>query len=275
MASGQRIAVIGSGISGLSAAHYLSAQHRVSLFEAAPRLGGHTATVEVSLAGRDYAIDTGFIVFNDRTYPHFQRLLAELDVASQATEMSFSVHEAHRDFEYNGHSLRSLFAQRRNLVSPPFYRLLGDILRFNRAASDDLADDGRLDPTITLGEYLDAAGFGDAFRRYYLLPMGAAIWSASISELTRFPVAFFVRFFRNHGLLSLSDRPQWRTLTGGSSRYIPALTRRYAERIHQRCAVSRIRRDAGGVDLNTALGAARFRREDYLGPHDRPLKQAV
>ena len=101
------------------------------------------------------------------------------------------------------------------------------------------------------------------------------IWSASISELTRFPVAFFVRSFRNHGLLSLSDRPQWRTLTGGSSRYIPALTRRYAERIHQRCAVSRIRRDAGGVDLNTALGAARFRREDYLGPHDRPLKQAV
>ncbi|MDW5376150.1 FAD-dependent oxidoreductase [Halomonas sp. HP20-15] len=257
MGGAQRIAVIGSGISGLSAAHYLSAHHRVSLFEAEPRLGGHTATVEVSLAGRDYAIDTGFIVFNDRTYPHFQRLLEELGVASQATEMSFSVHETHRDFEYNGHSLRSLFAQRRNLISPPFYRLLADILRFNRTASDDL-DAGRLAPATTLGEYLDAAGYGADFRRRYLLPMGAAIWSASITDLARFPAAFFVRFFRNHGLLSLGDRPQWRTLVGGSSGYIPALARRYAERIHQRCAVSRIRRDTGGVDLDTALGAARF-----------------
>ncbi len=249
--------MIGSGISGLSAAHYLSTQHRVSLFEAAPCLGGHTATIDVSLAGRDYAIDTGFIVFNDRTYPHFEHLLEELGVASQATEMSFSVHETRRDFEYNGHTLDSLFAQRRNLVRPRFYRLLGDILRFNRTASGDL-EAGRLDSATTLGAYLDAGGYGDDFRRYYLLPMGAAIWSASITDLTRFPVAFFVRFFRNHGLLSLSDRPQWRTLVGGSRSYIPALTRRYAERIHTRCAVSRIRRDAGGVDLDTALGAARF-----------------
>ncbi|WP_136068324.1 NAD(P)/FAD-dependent oxidoreductase [Modicisalibacter radicis] len=257
MTDGQRIAVIGSGISGLSAAHYLSAHHRVSLFEAEPRLGGHTATVDVTLAGRDYAIDTGFIVFNDRTYPHFEHLMEELGVAWQAAEMSFSVHDTQRDFEYNGHTLGSLFAQRRNLFRPCFYRLLGDILRFNRAASADL-EAGRLDPTTTLGEYLDAAGYDEDFRRHYLLPMGAAIWSASIADLRRFPVAFFVRFFHHHGLLSLADRPQWRTLVGGSRSYIPALTQRYAERIHRHCTVSCIRRDAGGVDVDTTLGTARF-----------------
>ncbi|WP_372609739.1 NAD(P)/FAD-dependent oxidoreductase, partial [Halomonas sp.] len=226
----QRIAVVGSGISGMAAAWYLSSRHEVTLFESAERLGGHTATIDVSLEDRDYAIDTGFIVFNDWTYPHFQRLLDALDVASQPTEMSFSVHETDRDFEYNGHTLASLFAQRRNLPRPSFHGLLGDILRFNRNATRALEEDS-LDPAMTLGAWLDAGGYGADFQRRYLLPMGAAIWSASIGDLREFPLLFFVRFFRHHGLLSVTDRPQWYTLVGGSRRYIPALTAPYDDRI--------------------------------------------
>ena len=226
----QRIAVVGSGISGMAAAWYLSARHEVTLFEAADRLGGHTATVDVALAGRHYAIDTGFIVFNDRTYPHFQALLAELGVASQPTEMSFSVHETDRDFEYNGHTLGTLFAQRRNLLRPRFHRLLADTLRFNRRAARDL-ERGHLPDELSLGDDLAGGGYGHDFASRYLLPMGAAIWSASLADLRAMPARFFVRFFHHHGLLSLSDRPQWYTLVGGSRAYVPALTAPYAARI--------------------------------------------
>ncbi|CAM3513448.1 NAD(P)/FAD-dependent oxidoreductase [Halomonas lysinitropha] len=256
-AGGQRIAVIGSGIGGMAAAWYLSSHHEVTLFEAADRLGGHTATVDVELEGEQYAIDTGFIVFNDWTYPHFQRLLARLGVASQPTEMSFSVHETARDFEYNGHTLGSLFAQRRNLLRPSFHRLLRDILCFNREASQAL-DDGQLDPAMRLGAWLDANGFGDAFQHQYLLPMGAAIWSASIRDLRDFPLLFFVRFFRHHGLLSINDRPQWHTLVGGSRSYIPALTAPYADRIHLSTPVLGIRRHADRVEIRTASGIQAF-----------------
>ena len=245
-APNQRIAVVGSGISGMAAAWYLSSRHQVTLFEAAERLGGHTATVDVELDRRHYAIDTGFIVFNDRTYPHFQRLLTQLDVAVQPTEMSFSVHETQRDFEYNGHTLGSLFAQRRHLASPRFYRLLADILRFNRQASDDLRYE-RLPAALTLAEYLDTWSFGSDFQRRYLLPMGAAIWSASLGEMRRMPALFFVRFFHHHGLLSLRQRPQWYTLVGGSRTYIPGLTAPYAERIRLATPVRGIRRRPNGV----------------------------
>ncbi|MCE8039044.1 FAD-dependent oxidoreductase [Halomonas sp. MCCC 1A11062] len=253
----QRIAVVGSGISGMAAAWYLSARHQVTLFEAAERLGGHTATVDVELDARRYAIDTGFIVFNDRTYPHFQRLLTQLGVAVQPTEMSFSVHETQRDFEYNGHTLGSLFAQRRNLLSPRFHRLLADILRFNRQASDDLRYE-RLSAAFTLAEYLDTWGFGVDFQRRYLLPMGAAIWSASLGDIRRMPALFFVRFFHHHGLLSLRHRPQWYTLVGGSRAYIPDLTAPYAERIRLATPVRGIRRSANGVVLTTSRGQEMF-----------------
>lgn len=255
----QRIAVIGSGISGMAAGWYFSAHHEVTLFEAASRLGGHTATVDVAVNGNDYAIDTGFIVFNDWTYPHFQRLLEALEVAAQPTEMSFSVHETERDFEYNGHTLSSLFAQRRNLVSPAFYRLLREIMRFNREATRDL-DQQRLASAMTLGDYLDQHGYDEAFQRRYLLPMGAAIWSASLDDLRGFPLAFFVRFFRNHGLLSLTNRPQWYTVAGGSRAYISALTAPYAERIRLNTPVTAITRDATGVTVTTAAGSERFDR---------------
>ncbi|SDN36710.1 NAD(P)/FAD-dependent oxidoreductase [Vreelandella arcis] len=253
----QRIAVIGSGISGMAAGWYLSARHEVTLFEADERLGGHTATMDVEVADNAYAIDTGFIVFNDWTYPHFQRLLDTLGVPSQATEMSFSVHETSVDFEYNGHTLTSLFAQRRNLLNPGFYRLLGDIMRFNKQATRDL-DSDQLPDDMTLGEYLDRHGYSQAFQRRYLLPMGAAIWSASISDLRAFPLRFFVRFFRNHGLLSVNHRPQWYTLIGGSRSYITPLTAPYADRIHLNTPVTRIERHATGVVLTTAQGTQRF-----------------
>ncbi|MBB3141596.1 NAD(P)/FAD-dependent oxidoreductase [Halomonas organivorans] len=253
----QRIAVVGSGIAGMAAGWYLSARHEVTLFEAAPRLGGHTATVDVTVDGRDYAVDTGFIVFNDWTYPHFQRLLDTLGVASQATEMSFSVHETARDFEYNGHSLPRLFAQWTNLLRPSFHGLLRDILRFNREATRALVGE-RLPADLTLGDYLAAGGYGEVFQRRYLLPMGAAIWSASIGELRDFPARFFVRFFHHHGLLSIEERPQWYTLVGGSRAYIPALTAPYAERIRLATPVHGVRREADGVRLRSAAGEERF-----------------
>lgn len=253
----QRIAIIGSGISGMAAGWYLSAQHEVTLFEADSRLGGHTATMEVMVDGQTFAIDTGFIVFNDWTYPHFQRLMATLGVASQATEMSFSVHETARDFEYNGHTLGSLFAQRRNLFNPSFYRLLKDILRFNKQATNAL-ENNALPEEMTLGDYLDQNHYNHAFQQYYLLPMGAAIWSASISDLRAFPLVFFVRFFRNHGLLSVNHRPQWYTLVGGSKSYIPNLTAPYASRIHLNSPVTQITRDSTGVNITTPTGTQRF-----------------
>ncbi|MDT8894809.1 FAD-dependent oxidoreductase [Halomonas sp. I1] len=253
----QRIAVVGSGIAGMAAAWYLSRRHSVTLFEADSRLGGHTATVDVDFDGHTHAIDTGFIVFNDRTYPHFQRLLKALEVSIQPTEMSFSVHETRRDFEYNGHTLNTLFAQRRNALRPAFLGLLRDILRFNRQSSRDLAT-ARLPADLTLGDYLEANGYGADFQRRYLLPMGAAIWSASIEDLRRFPLSFFVRFFHHHGLLSVNDRPQWYTLTGGSRCYIPALTAPYARRIHLDTPVLGLRRDARGVRLRTPQGDTTF-----------------
>jgi predicted NAD/FAD-binding protein len=253
----QRIAIVGSGISGMAAGWYLSAQHEVTLFEADSRLGGHTATMDVNVEGQSYAIDTGFIVFNDWTYPHFQRLMATLGVASQATEMSFSVHETARDFEYNGHTLGSLFAQRRNLFNPSFYRLLGDIMRFNKQATRAL-ESQQLPVHMTLGEYLDQNHYNRDFQLRYLLPMGAAIWSASISDLRAFPLAFFVRFFRNHGLLSVNYRPQWYTLVGGSKSYIPSLTAPYSSRIHLDTPVTRITRESSGVTITTPAGSQRF-----------------
>ncbi|RTR01523.1 NAD(P)/FAD-dependent oxidoreductase [Halomonas nitroreducens] len=253
----QRIAVVGSGIAGMTAAWYLSSRHEVTLFEAESRLGGHTATVDVTVDGRTYAIDTGFIVFNDWTYPHFRRLLERLGVASQPTEMSFSVHETARDFEYNGHTLASLFAQPSNLLRPRFHGLLRDILHFNRQATRDLLEQ-RLPAGLTLGEYLDDGGFGRDFQCRYLLPMGAAIWSASIRDLRAFPLHFFVRFFHHHGLLSVTNRPQWHTLVGGSRAYIPALTAPYAERIRLATPVLGIRRETEGVRLRSADGEERF-----------------
>ncbi|MCU1725101.1 NAD(P)/FAD-dependent oxidoreductase [Pseudomonas sp. 5P_5.1_Bac1] len=252
-----RIAIIGSGIAGLTCAHLLSRRHEITVFEAADWIGGHTHTVDVQWQGQHYAVDTGFIVFNDWTYPNFIRLLDHLGVASRPTEMSFSVHDPQTGLEYNGHDLDSLFAQRSNLLSPGFWGMLRDILRFNRQVLADL-DSGRIDAATTLGDYLRAQRYGQRFIDHYVVPMGSAIWSMSRADMLGFPLQFFVRFCRNHGLLSVSNRPQWRVVEGGSRGYIEPLCRRFAERIRLNCAVTRVSRDEGGVPLTSSNGPERF-----------------
>lgn len=248
-----RIAVIGSGISGLSCAHYLSASHEVSVFEAGSQIGGHTATVDVKLGTRRYAIDTGFIVFNDWTYPSFIALLDELGVSSKPTEMGFSVSDERTGLEYSGTSLDTLFAQRGNLLSWSFLTMVRDILRFNKQSVNDL-ENGQVDDSQTLGDYLQRNAYSEAFKRQYLAAMGSAIWSADCATILEFPLSFFLRFFRNHGLLSVSDRPQWRVIEGGSREYLRPLSQRFEERIYTGCPVARINRQPGQVILETSDG---------------------
>ena len=220
-----KIAVVGSGIAGMTTAHLLAEQrHDVHLYESSYRLGGHTATVDVEDAdGKLLAIDTGFIVFNNRTYPLFTSLLDKLAIGRQPTEMSFSVSDRTTGIEYAGSNLDSLFAQRGNIVSPRFWTLVRDILRFNREVEADLARDPTL-AAATLGEYLHMYKYSTMFRELYLIPMGAAIWSSNHDTLDGFPLGFFVKFFRNHGLLQIRDRPQWYVIPGGSRSYIQPLT---------------------------------------------------
>lgn len=254
-----KVAVIGGGISGMTAAWRLAGTHEVHLFEAAPRLGGHTATVDIQNGDEQLAIDTGFIVYNDRTYPHFCALLAQLGVASRPTRMTFSVSDHASGVEYAGTNLSTLFAQRRNLCSPRFLAMVRDILRFNRAAERHLAAHPDL-AGISLGDYLRRFRYSDAFRDWYLLPMGGAIWSANRAQMDAFPLQFFVRFFRNHGLLDLRNRPQWRVIEGGSRAYIEPLTARYRDSIRLATPVRGVRRLHGSarVAVITAQGEEHF-----------------
>ena len=250
-----RIAVIGGGISGLSAAWMLSQQHEVTVFEAERRPGGHSHTVEFNLAGQNYAIDVGFIVYNDRTYPLFMELLRLLQVPGVATEMSFAVRCDRTGMEYSGTSLNGLFAQRSNLLSPSFLRMVLDILRFNSLGT---ADADVVGSTETVGQYLQRRGFGRGFRDHYLLPMGAAIWSCPMGTFADFPIQFILEFYRNHGLLSLTNRPQWYTIPGGSRSYVNRLIEPFADRIVSGTAVRRIRRSETGVTVMTDTGEAVF-----------------
>ena len=252
-----KIAIVGSGIAGLTCAYLLARRHDITVFEADARVGGHTHTVPVTVEGRDYAVDTGFIVFNDWTYPNFIRLLGQLGVAFKPTEMSFSVNDPDTGLEYNGNNLNSLFAQRSNLLSPGFWGMLRDILRFNKEARRDLAEQ-RIAADTTLDDYLQAGGYGERFILHYIVPMGAAIWSMPMAEMLNFPLQFFVRFFENHGLLSISNRPQWQVIKGGSSAYIAPLTTSFKERIRLNCPVGRIDRDAHGVVIHSPAGIERF-----------------
>ena len=246
-----RIAIIGTGIAGNVAAYKLREQHDITVFEAGSYVGGHTNTVDVFEDGQRHAVDTGFIVFNDRTYPNFIRLLDDIGQESQASEMSFSVQVDEGGIEYCGSSLNGLFAQRRNIVRPGFYRMIRDILRFN-----DLARSGidRLDATETLGEYLRANGFGREFVDHYLVPMAAAIWSAEPVSVLEMPVEFLVRFFSNHGLLQTSDRPTWRVIKGGSREYVAKLVAGHRDRIRINSPVQSVRRIDDRVEVQTASG---------------------
>ena len=252
-----RVAIVGSGIAGLTAAYRLQNDVDVTVFEQNDWIGGHTHTVDVTLDGQTYAVDTGFIVFNEWTYPRFLNLLSELNLAHQDTDMSFSVMSEMTGIEYAGTNLSTLFAQRRRLLSPSYYRFLRDIMRFNRTAIDDLANE-RISASVTLHDYLRKLSLCDLFHSHYLLPMAAAIWSSDLKDVNQMPALFFIRFFKNHGLLSVTDRPQWYTLPGGSRSYIAPLTASFRERIRLETPVKSVRNTSQGIEVVTAVGVEKY-----------------
>ncbi|MAZ65625.1 MAG: FAD-dependent oxidoreductase [Kangiellaceae bacterium] len=245
-----KIAIIGGGISGLTCATLLNDQHDITLYEANDYLGGHTHTVDVEVRNKTYAIDTGFIVFNNRTYPNFINLLTKLDVAWQATEMSFSVCDETTGLEYNGHNLNTLFAQRRNLFNPRFYKMLSEIARFNRQCKA-LAVASKLDEKLSLGQFLAQHRYSAYFQQNYVLPMVAAIWSSSLDDAQDFPLAFFVRFFMNHGLLNIRNRPTWYVVKGGSRQYVRAIEKRLGESVRLSSPVQSISRKENQVEIHS------------------------
>jgi len=225
---GMKIAIVGAGISGLGCAHALARDHAVTVYEAESRLGGHTNTVDVALDGTSYPVDTGFLVYNERTYPNLIRLLAELGVPTARSDMSFAVSvpvEGGRRIEWAGSNLDTVFAQRRNLLSPTFLAMLRDLLRFNREATA-VAQGTQHVGALTLGDFLDRGRYGLPFRRWYLLPMAGAIWSCPLQTMLAYPAATFIRFCHNHGLLQVSNRPQWFTVAGGARQYVQRIAAR-------------------------------------------------
>ena len=245
-----KIAIIGSGIAGNTIAHHLHPEHDITVFEANSHIGGHTHTHDVELFGKKYAIDTGFIVFNDRTYPNFIELLDKLKVAWQPSQMSFSVHNEVTGLEYNGTTLNSLFAQRRNFFKPRFYGMIRDILRFNKQ-SLALLESGS---EIKLGDYLTQNHYKPVFINNYILPMGAAIWSTDAAQMLDFPARFLVRFFHHHGMLTVNDRPKWRTITGGSARYVEKLSEDFKHKILLNTPIASVKRLKNSVKITPVNG---------------------
>lgn len=237
----KKIAIIGSGVAGLTTAYLLNREHDIQLFEANDYLGGHTHTIDVERNGKTYPINTGFIVFNDWTYPNFIKLMDQIGVESEASDMSFSVRCENTGLEYNGTNLNTLFAQRRNLFRPKFLRMIKDILRFNKETVAAL-ENNQIKDGETLGEYLSKHGYSQGFIHHYIIPMGAAIWSASTDVMMEFPLKFFLRFFNNHGMLSVDDRPQWRVITGGSRSYVEPLIESFKDKVHYNTPIKRVER---------------------------------
>jgi predicted NAD/FAD-binding protein len=251
----KRVAIIGAGISGLASAHFLNRRHDVVLFEAGAYLGGHANTVDVELEGRRHAVDTGFLVYNEKTYPNLVALFAELGVDHVASDMSFSVSMGDGQLEWAGTSLDTVFAQRRKLASPAFLRMLADILHFNRNAPRFAEESGR--DGATLGELLTRQRYGALFRDAYLLPMAAAIWSSSPRDILGFPALTFLRFCLNHALLQVNGRPQWRTVRGGSRQYVQRIAANLPD-CRLNTPVRRVRRVDGRVVVDTAAGSETF-----------------
>lgn len=253
-----KIAVVGTGIAGLTAARALNGRHALTVFEAGDHVGGHVHTHRVERWGRTWDVDTGFMVYNEHTYPRFTRLLGELGVESRPATMSFSVHDPATGLEYGGHGLAALFARRSNLVRPSFLRMVGEIVRFNREAMA-LVGGGPVDPALTLGELLRRGRYGPGLRDHYLVPMAGAIWSATPGDVLAMPAAFFLRFFHNHGLLRPPHQQlRWRTIVGGARRYVEALTRPFVARLRTRTPVRALRRVPDGVELRTDAGPEVF-----------------
>jgi predicted NAD/FAD-binding protein len=264
-----KIAIIGSGIAGLGAAWQMSKQHQVVLFEKESRLGGHTHTHHVRQAGRDYAIDSGFIVFNPGNYPLLTRLFAELGVASQPTTMGFSVQDARNGLEYNATNLGAMFCQKRNLLSPPFWRMVREILRFYRECPALLR---RTDGGPTLGDYLRDNHYSAMFAEDHLIPMASALWSSPAQTILEFPAKYLIRFMDNHHMLQADGRPEWRVVTGGSSTYIDALQSRWNVDVRLGAPVQRVYRADDAVTVKTIHGESRFDQVVFACHSDQTLK---
>lgn len=262
----KKIAIIGSGISGLTCGYLLHKDFDIEIFEANNYIGGHTSTINVG----ELAIDTGFIVFNDRTYPNFQKILDTLGVKYRPTEMSFSVRNDQWGLEYNGNNLNSLFADRKNIFSPKFIKLIYDILKFNRLAKKTTSFQNE-----TLKEFIAKNNFGKWFVEGYILPMGSAIWSMGIKEMLDFPFAFFARFFNNHGLLDVNNRPQWYTICGGSKNYIPKLTNGFSDKIHLNAEVKQIIRNENNVEIVFTDGTKKSFAEVICACHSNQALQIL
>lgn len=265
----KKIAIIGSGISGLGAAYLLHPYHDITVYEKNDYIGGHSRTVDVATPEGSVSVDTGFIVFNKLNYPLLDGLFKHLNVPIVKSNMSFGTSIEHGWLEYGTQSLLDMFAQKRNLVRPAFWRMIADIMRFNRSARDYLS----ADPAMTLGACLDKLKMGAWFRDYYLLAMGGAIWSTPLAGMLEFPAATFIRFFDNHGLLTVSDQPQWYTVKGGSKEYVKRLTARFKDRIHLGRAVTSVSRTAGGVVITDNAGAIQLVDEVIFACHaDQALR---
>jgi predicted NAD/FAD-binding protein len=268
-----RIAVVGSGVTGLSAAWLLAKRHSVTIYEAEPRLGGHSNTIALEHAGQSFAVDTGFIVYNERTYPNLIALLHHLGVGTHATDMSFAVSAREGALEYSGSGLRGLFGQPANALRPRFWSMLRDLVRFYRAAAADSARGLELLGARTLGDYLDAGSYSRAFREDHLYPMAAAIWSTPAGRVADYPAAAFIRFCDNHGLLELGQRPQWRTINGGSRSYVGKLAQELGPDVRLSCAAQEIRRAQDGVTIRDSAGASQRFDHVVLASHaDQSLR---
>ena len=262
----KNFAIIGSGISGLTAAYLLSKKYNVTVFEKNDCIGGHTATVDIEKQGDKFAIDTGFIVFNNKTYPNFLALLDEIGIGKTPTEMSFSVHNCQTGLEYNGHNLDTLFAQRRNIVKPSFWLLVKEILRFNKLCKSIFQQEQYIEG-LTLGTFLTQHDFSDFFAEHYILPMGAAIWSSSLAQMEDVEFTFFVKFFHNHGLLNIADRPQWYVIPQGSRSYLAPLCAPFKDSIVLNSAITGITRHDDKIQLHFENSASQTFDEVVIACH--------
>ncbi|MGI9509916.1 MAG: NAD(P)/FAD-dependent oxidoreductase [Geminicoccaceae bacterium] len=251
-----RIAIIGSGIAGMSAAWLLNKAHDITVYESAERPGGHSHTVPMPTSAGDVPVDTGFIVYNERNYPNLTALFRHFDVETEASRMSFGVSLDGGRFEYSGsEKYGTLFAQKSNLLRPAFHRMLADIMRFNSAARRYLRESADVEP-LTIGRFLERGRYGEVFCNHYLLPMSAAIWSARPNDIRAFPARSFLQFFDNHGLLSLDDRPLWRSVKGGSTVYVERLTASFRDRLRLGCSAMRVSRQDDRVVVDDSKGQA-------------------
>ncbi|HTA15441.1 MAG TPA: FAD-dependent oxidoreductase [Solirubrobacteraceae bacterium] len=259
-----RIAIVGAGISGMAAAHLLHRRHEIVVFEAGDRAGGHSNTIRVDTPEQTHHVDTGFMVFNDRNYPSFERLLSQLGVASQPSDMSFGVSDGLGDFEYNSASPNGLFAKRAHLVMPWFHRMIADLVRFNRAARELLSGEQE---NVAFGEWLARREFSEAFVQRLIVPQVCAVWSADPRQMWSFPARFLAEFFDNHGMLGLRGRPRWRTIAGGSECYVRALTQPWSERLRLGTPVQAIERQENGVTVKPRGGEAERFEEVVIATH--------